>query len=117
MTLDSYYESMYGFGDYFLSVDIHTLQPTERVYFDIFRTSHIEENGEKWVKESLMDYSYHTLFDWGLCSYNNEYVVCGYAEDADGNIGELFTSAPIVVQRGETGDAAEFIERYAEYTE
>lgn len=117
LTLDSYYESMYGFGDYFLSVDIHTLQPTERVYFDIFRTSHIEENGEKWVKESLMDYSYHTLFDWGLCSYNNEYVVCGYAEDADGNIGELFTSAPIVVQRGETGDAAEFIERYAEYTE
>ncbi len=117
LLIDKYYESMYGIGDYFLSIDIQTLQPTERVYFDIFRTSHIEENGQQWVKESLMDYSYHTLFDWGLCMYGNEYVVCGYAEDANGNIGELFTSAPIVVQRGQTGDAAEFVARYAEYTD
>lgn len=117
VALESYYSSMVGYGEYFLSVEITTEQPTERVYFDIFSASSFEENGEKWVRESLLDYSYHSLFDWALCIYDNRYVICGLAEDSNGNVGEMFISEYISFAEGETGDAAEFVERYKEYTE
>lgn len=114
--IEEYYNSMAGIGDYFLSVDITTKYPTERVYFDIIPLSRVEEYGEKYIREMLFEGSYHSLFDWAICMYGNEYVVCGLAEDEHGYVGELFISEPISYTPDTVGDAAEFVDKYKEYS-
>lgn len=68
------------------------------------------------IRESLLEYSYSSSPDWALCSYGNEYVVCGLAEDEAGYVGEIFISDPITFSYEDRGDAAEFVELYKEYT-
>ena len=113
--LEPYYNSFLGYADYFLSVDITTLTPSPALHFDIFRKDIVEEYDIEDIKQSLLEYSYTSSPDWGLCSYGNEYVICGFAEDESGYIGELYISEPISFTREQTEDAAIFIELYKEY--
>ena len=113
--LEPYYNSFLGYADYFLSVDITTLTPSPALHFDIFRKDIVEEYDIEDIKQSLLEYSYTSSPDWGLCSYGNEYVICGFAEDESGYIGELYISEPISFTREQTGNAAIFVELYKEY--
>lgn len=113
--VEPYYQSFVGYADYFLSVDVTTAEPSPTLHFDIFPLSVYEEYGEEAIRESLLEYSYTSSPDWALCTYGNEYVVCGLAEDESGYIGELFVSEPISFTKEQTADAKEFVELYKDY--
>ena len=113
--LEPYYKSFLGYADYFLSMEVTTLTPSPALHFDIFRKDVVEEYGTEAIKQSLLEYSYSSSPDWGLCSYGNEYIICGFAEDESGYIGELYISEPITFSKEQTADAAIFIELYKEY--
>ena len=85
------------------------------LHFDIFRSDVVEEYTEDEIRQSLLDYAYTSSPDWALCTYGNEYVVCGLAEDENGYVGELYISEPIRFERTDVGDAAYFVELYSDY--
>ena len=116
IALEDYYSSYAGYADYFLSVEVFTAESSTALHFDILPSYMVEEYGVDAIRESLLEYSYSSSPDWALCSYGNEYVVCGLAEDEAGYVGEIFISAPITFSYEDRGDAAEFVELYKEYT-
>lgn len=113
--IEPYYQSFIGYADYFLSVEIVTAKPSPTLHFDIFPAYFIEEYSEDDIRESLLEYSYTSSPDWALCTYGNEYVVCGLAEDESGYIGELFISEPMSFTEDRTAAAEEFVELYKDY--
>lgn len=115
VALEPYYQSFMGYADYFLSIEVMTEKPATALHFDIFPLSLYEEYGEEAVRESLLEYSYTSSPDWALCNYDNEYVVCGLAEDESGYVGELFVSDILSFAKGQTSDAEEFVELYKDY--
>ena len=115
VALEPYYQSCVGYADYFMSMEIETLKPSPALHFDLMPVSLVEEYGLEAVRQSLLEYSYTSSPDWALCTYGNEYVVCGLAEDERGYVGELYISEPIRFGQGDVGDAAEFVELYKEY--
>ncbi len=115
VALEPYYSGFLGYADYFMSIDIETATPSPSLHFDIFNSSILEEYTEAEIRQSLLEYSYTSSPDWALCTYGNEYVICGLAEDEDGYVGELFISEPIRFERSDVGDAAIFVELYSDY--
>lgn len=113
--LEPYYASMQGYADYFMSIEVVTLKPSPALHFDIFLANTLDEYGEEAIIESLLEYAYTSSPDWSLCSYGNEYIVCGLAEDEDGYIGKLFISEPQTFTKTDTSAAEEFVELYREY--
>ena len=113
--LEPYYSSFLGYADYFLSVEVTTQSPTPTLHFDIFPSRILEEYGLDAIRESLLEYSLTSSPDWALCTYGNEYVVCGLAEDDRGYVGEMYVSEPVVFTKAETSDASHFVELYKEY--
>jgi len=116
VALEPYYSSYVGYADYFMSVEVVTAKPSPTLHFDIFAKSVYEEYGIDAIRESLLEYSYTSSPDWALCSYGNEYVVCGLAEDENGFVGEMFVSEPITFRYEDRGEASIFVELYKEYT-
>lgn len=116
VALEPYYSSYLNYADYFLSVEVFTAEPSPTLHFDIFPLSVVEERGLDAIRESLLEYSYTSSPDWALCTYGNEYVVCGLAEDSSGYIGEMYVSQPVSFSYEQTAPAEEFIELYKEYT-
>jgi hypothetical protein len=98
-------------------VEVITEQPSPSLHFDIFRSDVLEEYTEDEIRESLLDYAYTSSPDWALCTYGNDYVICGLAEDKNGYVGEIFISDIITFQKSDTGDAQEFVELYKEYVD
>lgn len=117
VAIEDYYTMLVGYGEYLLSMEVTTERPTHRVHFSLYVAAQVEEFGLEAVRADLLDYSYTSMFDWALCNYDTEYIICGLAEDEEGNVGEMYVSEPITIRRGETGDAKEFVERYADYTD
>lgn len=115
--LEPYYASFLGYADYFISIEVATAEPSPALHFDIFRSDVLEEYSEKEIRESLLDYSYSSSPDWALCTYGNEYVICGLAEDENGYVGELFISKPISFNRADVSEACEFVELYKDYVD
>ena len=113
--LEPYYASMLGYGDYFISMELITERPSPSLHFDIFRRDVLEEYTEDEIRESLLDYAYTSSPDWALCTYGNEYIICGMAEDENGFVGEMFISEPISFERADVGDASIFVELYKEW--
>lgn len=113
--LEPYYASMLGYGDYFISMELITERPSPSLHFDIFRRDIFEEYTEDEIRESLLDYAYTSSPDWALCTYGNEYIICGMAEDENGFVGEMFISEPISFERTDVGDASIFVELYKEW--
>lgn len=113
--IESYYQSFIGYADYFLSVEVVTHKPSPSLHFDIFPAYYVDKYGEDDIRESLLEYSYTSSPDWALCTYGNEYVVCGLAEDENGFVGELFISEPIKYTEADTSAAEEFVELYGDY--
>lgn len=113
--LESYYASFLGYADYFISIEVDTAKPSPALHFDIFRSDVLEEYSESEIRESLLDYSYSSSPDWALCTYGNEYVICGLAEDENGYVGELFISEPITFTKVDVSKAQEFVELYKDY--
>jgi hypothetical protein len=114
-TLEPYYSSFLGYADYFMSIELETAMPSPSLHFDIFRSDVMEEYSMDEIRQSLLEYSYTSSPDWALCTYGNEYVVCGLAEDENGYVGELYISEPIRFERTDVGDAADFVELYSDY--
>jgi hypothetical protein len=115
VALEPYYSAFMGYADYFMSIDIETATPSPSLHFDIFNSSVVEEYAEDEIRQSLLDYAYTSSPDWALCSYGNEYVICGLAEDENGYVGELYISEPIRFERSDVDDAAIFVELYSDY--
>ncbi|MBO7265174.1 MAG: hypothetical protein J6U91_02965 [Alistipes sp.] len=113
--LEPYYNAFLGYADYFISIEVATAEASPALHFDIFRSDVLTEYSEAEIRESLLDYSYTSSPDWALCTYGNEYVVCGLAEDENGYVGELFISDPITFNREDVSDAQEFVELYKDY--
>ena len=113
--LEPYYQTFTGYADYFLSVEIITAKSSPTLHFDIFPAYYVDEYGVEAIRESLLEYSYTSSPDWALCTYGNEYVVCGLAEDENGYIGELYISEPMSFTKADTSDAEEFVELYKDY--
>lgn len=113
--LEPYYSSFVGYADYFVSIEVATSMPAPALHFDIFRSNVTEEYSLEEIRESLLEYSYSSSPDWALCSYGNEYVICGLAEDENGYVGEMYVSEPFVFERDDVGNATEFIELYSDY--
>ena len=116
VALEPYYSSYVSYADYFLSVEVLTAAVSPTLLFDISPKSVYEEYGDEVIRESLLEYSYTSSPDWALCTYGNEYVVCGLAEDESGFIGEMFVSEPIVFSYEDRSAAEEFVELYEDYT-
>ena len=113
--VEPYYQTFTGYADYFLSVEVLTAEPSPTLHFDIFPAYYVDEYSEEDIRESLLEYSYTSSPDWALCTYGNEYVVCGLAEDESGFVGELFISEPISFTKADTADAEVFVELYKDY--
>lgn len=113
--LEPYYKTFTGYADYFLSVEVVTAMPSPTLHFDIFPAYYVDEYSEEDIRESLLEYSYTSSPDWALCTYGNEYVVCGLAEDTNGFVGELYISEPMKFTKENTSAATEFVELYKDY--
>ena len=113
--LENYYNSFIGYADYFLSVEVVTAKPSPTLHFDIFPAHILDEYSEDDIRESLLEYSYTSSPDWALCSYGNEYVICGLAEDDNGFVGEMYISEPMKFTKSDTSNAQEFVELYKDY--
>lgn len=116
VAIDSYYQSMMGYADYFLSMEVETLMPSPTLHFELYAKSQYDSYKHEDIRESLLEYAYTSSPDWALCSYGNEYVLCGLAEDENGYVGEMYISEPISFSREQTSDAAIFVELYKEWT-
>lgn len=115
--LEPYYASFLGYADYFISIEVTTENPSPALHFDIFSSDVVKEYSEAEIRQSLLEYSYSSSPDWALCSYGNEYVICGLAEDENGYVGQMFISEPISFGKGDVRDAREFVELYKDYVE
>lgn len=115
--IEPYYASFLGYADYFISIVVTTENPSPALHFDIFSSDVVKEYSEAEIRQSLLEYSYSSSPDWALCSYGNEYVICGLAEDENGYVGQMFISEPISFGKGDVGDAREFVELYKDYVE
>ena len=113
--LEPYYASFLGYADFFISIEVVTAMPSPALHFDIFRSDVAEEYTLEQIRESLLEYSYTSTPDWALCTYGNEYVICGLAEDDSGYVGEMFVSEPIRFERTDVGDASHFVALYSDY--
>jgi hypothetical protein len=116
VAIDPYYQSMLGYADYFLSMEVETLMPSPTLHFELYAKSQYDSYKHEDIRESLLEYAYTSSPDWALCSYGNEYVLCGLAEDENGYVGEMYISEPISFSREQTSDAAIFVELYKEWT-
>lgn len=115
--LEPYYASFLDYADYFISIEVTTENPSPALHFDIFSSDVVKEYSEAEIRQSLLEYSYSSSPDWALCSYGNEYVICGLAEDENGYVGQMFISEPISFGKGDVRDAREFVELYKDYVE
>ena len=113
--LEPYYTSMIGYADYFLSMDVETLAPAPTLHFELYAKSQYDSYTHEDIRESLLEYAYTSSPDWALCSYGNEYILCGLAEDENGFVGEMYVSEPIRFTEEQTSDAHIFVELYQEY--
>ena len=113
--LEPYYATFLGYADYFVSIEVETAMPSPALHFDIYRSDVVKEYTPKEIREGLLEYSYTSTPDWALCTYGNEYVICGLAEDTNGYVGELYISEPFVFKREDAGDAAQFVALYSDY--
>ncbi len=113
--LEPYYASMIGYADYFLSMDVETLAAAPTLHFELYAKSQYDSYTHEDIRESLLEYAYTSSPDWALCSYGNEYILCGLAEDENGFVGEMYVSEPIRFTKEQTSDARIFVELYQEY--
>lgn len=113
--IEPYYASMMGYADYFLSMDIETLSPAPTLHFELYTKAQYDSYTHEDIRESLLEYAYTSSPDWALCTYGNEYILCGLAEDENGYVGEMFVSEPIVFTKEQTSDASIFVELYKEW--
>lgn len=113
--LEPYYASMMGYADYFLSMDVETITPAPTLHYELYAKSQYDSYTHDEIRESLLEYAYTSSPDWALCTYGNEYVLCGLAEDENGYVGEMFVSEPIHFTKEQTSDAAIFVELYKDY--
>lgn len=113
--LEPYYATFLGYADYFVSIELETAKPSPALHFDIYRSDVVVEYSLAEIREGLLEYSYTSTPDWALCTYGNEYVICGLAEDANGYVGELYISEPFIFEREDAGDAAQFVALYSDY--
>ena len=114
--LEPYYTSMLGYADYFLSMEVEeTLTPAPTLHYELYAKSQYESYTHEEIRQSMLEYAYTSSPDWALCSYGNEYVLCGLAEDENGYVGEMYVSEPIVFTKEQISDAAIFVELYKEY--
>ena len=113
--LEPYYTSMLGYADYFLSMEVETLSPAPTLHYELYAKSQYESYTHEEIRQSMLEYAYTSSPDWALCSYGNEYILCGLAEDENGFVGEMYVSEPIVFTKEQISDAAIFVELYKEY--
>jgi hypothetical protein len=113
--LEPYYTSMLGYADYFLSMEVKTLTPAPTLHYELYAKSQYESYTHEEIRQSMLEYAYTSSPDWALCSYGNEYILCGLAEDENGFVGEMYVSEPIVFTKEQISDAAIFVELYKEY--
>lgn len=115
VALEPYYNSMMGYADYFLSMDVKTSTPSPTLHYELYAKSQYDSYTHEEIRESLLEYAYTSSPDWALCTYGNEYILCGLAEDENGYVGEMYVSEPIRFTKEQTSDAAIFVELYKEY--
>jgi hypothetical protein len=115
VALEPYYSSMMGYADYFLSMEVETLTDAPTLHYELYAKSQYDSYTHEEIRESLLEYAYTSSPDWALCSYGNEYVLCGLAEDENGFVGEMYVSEPIMFTKEQTSDAAIFVELYKEW--
>lgn len=116
-TLEPYYASMIGYADYFLSMEVETLTPSPTLHYELYAKSQYDSYSHEEIRESLLEYAYTSSPDWALCTYGNEYILCGLAEDENGYVGEMFVSEPISFTKEQTSEASIFVELYKEWVE
>lgn len=117
VALEPYYASMIGYADYFLSMEVETLAPAPTLHYELYAKSQYDSYSHEDIRESLLEYAYTSSPDWALCSYGNEYVLCGLAEDENGYVGEMFVSEPISFSKEQTSNAEIFVELYKEWVD
>jgi hypothetical protein len=81
VAIEPYYNSMMGYADYFLSMEVETLTDAPTLHYELYAKSQYDSYTHEEIRESLLEYAYTSSPDWALCSYGNEYVLCGLAED------------------------------------
>ena len=114
--IEPYYNSMMGYADYFLSMEVvTTLTPSPTLHYELYAKSQYDSYTHKEIRDSLLEYAYTSSPDWALCNYGNEYVLCGLAEDENGYVGEMYVSEPIMFTKEQTSDAAIFVTLYEAY--
>jgi hypothetical protein len=113
--IEPYYNSMMGYADYFLSMEVVTLTPSPTLHYELYAKSQYDSYTHKEIRDSLLEYAYTSSPDWALCNYGNEYVLCGLAEDENGYVGEMYVSEPIMFTKEQTSDAAIFVTLYEAY--
>ena len=116
VALEPYYSSMMGYADYFLSMEVETLMPSPTLHFELYTKSQFDSYNLEDIRNSLLEYAYTSSPDWALCTYGNEYVLCGLAEDENGYVGEMYVSDTICFTKEQTSDAAIFVELYKQWT-
>lgn len=117
VALEPFYGFLMGFSDYLISMEIITESSAPSLHYNIFREDVLEDYSEQEIKEGLLEDSYTSSPDWASCTYGNSYVIIGMAEDEEGNVGEMYRSAPISFTYEDRGDAGDFVELYKEYIE
>jgi hypothetical protein len=115
VAIEPYYNSMMGYADYFLSMEVVTLTPSPTLHYELYAKSQYDSYTHKEIRDSLLEYAYTSSPDWALCNYGNEYVLCGLAEDENGYVGEMYVSEPIMFTKEQTSDAAIFVTLYEAY--
>ena len=113
--LEPYYATYANYADYFLSMELTTLESSPSLHFELYAKHQYDEYSHEEIRESMLEYAYTSSPDWALCTYGNEYVLCALAEDESGYVGEMYVSEPICFTREQTADAALFVELYKEY--
>ena len=83
----------------------------EYVYRAMYKSSQVANVSDETLKETLMQGSPKTSFSSvNFATYNNEYVLCAVAVDANGNVSDLCRSEPIAVTYDNRHDAQKFID-------
>lgn len=79
------------------------------VYHYIYDTASVEANGDEWVYEDLVAYSYtDVMVDAG--AFDTEYVIAGVVQDYRGNYSDMVYSAPFTYSSSDLRDPQEFID-------
>lgn len=115
VAIEPYYAAYANYADYFLSMELTTLEPSPSLHFELYAKHQYDEYSHEEIRESMLEYAYTSSPDWALCTYGNEYVLCALAEDENGYVGEMYVSEPIRFTSDQTSDAAVFVELYKEY--